>query len=111
MKCPLLNRKCIQGECVWFVEFTMKDPGSQRVSVERDCVIPRLPSMLIEVIRNTAGTQEATEAVRNRAEAVAQNTGIQAKILGTMADLALDRVDASLPPAKEPRSIESANPA
>lgn len=64
-KCPLLKKKCIQNECMWWVEMTVKDIVTQEIKQANDCAICKLPILAVELLRNVNGVQQAVESHRN----------------------------------------------
>lgn len=85
MKCPLLNKSCIEKKCAWYADFWVRDKAGDEPKVESACVVPRIPFMMIELIKNTNGTQAASEAVRNRMEHVVHNGQVQNEIFAELA--------------------------
>lgn len=65
MKCPLLSKECIQAKCAWWMEFAMKRKDPPEMTVEKSCAIPRLPVLLIELIKNTNSVGAAVESRGN----------------------------------------------
>ena len=91
MRCPLLNKECITAKCAWWAKYTIREPATQEVTVEEHCIVEQIPSMLIELCRNTAGEQKVKEEVRNRLEHIVHNTGQQTKIFAGLAEMSVRR--------------------
>ena len=72
MRCPLLNKDCIEAKCAWWGEFLMEGKAGEGQTVEHDCVVPRIAPILIQIIKNTGQTHAATEQVRNRFDFIAK---------------------------------------
>lgn len=65
-KCPLNKMKpCIKEECAWYVKSTKTNPQTKESYQFNVCAIVMVPDMLIDVIKNTNGTQAAVEHSRN----------------------------------------------
>jgi len=64
-KCPLLNKKCIKHQCVWYNMLQGKHPQTGLDVQEWGCSIAWLPLLLVEKSAKTAGVQAATESFRN----------------------------------------------
>ena len=64
-KCPLLNKKCIKHQCVWYNMLQGKHPQTGLDVQEWGCSIAWLPLLLVENSAKTAGVQAATESFRN----------------------------------------------
>lgn len=65
----------------------MKEVISQEVRVEHDCAVNRIPLMLLDVIKNTGGTQAAVEQRGN--ESIKRHD-ITNQIFAGLGQLALD---------------------
>lgn len=87
MKCPLINKTCVERKCAWWCKTTVKDTATQKAEVVESCLVTQIPSMLIEVIKNTGSVQSATEQVRNRMEHVVHNGEAQNKIFAGLAEM------------------------
>tara|TARA_X000001382_G_scaffold49796_1_gene33693 strand:+ start:422 stop:964 length:543 start_codon:yes stop_codon:yes gene_type:complete len=74
-KCPLLNKKCIKHQCVWYNMLQGTDPQTGAPIQEWGCSIAWLPLMLVEVSGQVVKTTAATESFRN--EMVAANMANQ----------------------------------
>tara|TARA_R100001510_G_C7629128_1_gene188356 strand:+ start:508 stop:945 length:438 start_codon:yes stop_codon:yes gene_type:complete len=64
-KCPLLNKKCIKHQCVWYNMLQGKNPQTGLDVQEWGCSIAWLPLLLVENSAKTMGVQAATESFRN----------------------------------------------
>jgi len=91
MKCPLLKKACIQQECAWWGEWQKTRHVDGKPFLERNCIVVHLPDMLLELMRHSSGTKRMSEQLRTRMDRVADNTGAQARIMASMAKLALHR--------------------
>lgn len=65
-KCPLLSKPCLEEGCAWFMKTikTSRELDPKPVPFNA-CAMLMIPDMLIDVIRNTIGTQAAVESSRN----------------------------------------------
>jgi hypothetical protein len=59
-KCPLLNKKCIEHDCDWFVHLIGKNPQTGANQDEWGCSIKWLPILLVE---NAAVTKNVSIAL------------------------------------------------
>jgi len=64
-KCPLLNKKCIKHQCVWYNMLQGKHPQTGLDVQEWGCSIAWLPLLLVENSSKMTGVQAATESFRN----------------------------------------------
>ena len=64
-KCPLLNKKCIKTQCIWYNMLQGTHPQSGAPVQEWGCSIAWIPLLLVENSRHIQGTQAATESFRN----------------------------------------------
>ena len=64
-KCPLLNKKCIKHQCVWYNMLQGKHPQTGLDVSEWGCSIAWLPLLLVENSSKLNGVQAATESFRN----------------------------------------------
>ena len=64
-KCPLLQKKCIKHQCIWYNMLQGKHPQTGLDVQEWGCSIAWLPLLLVENSRHIQGTQAATESFRN----------------------------------------------
>jgi hypothetical protein len=64
-KCPLLNKKCIKHQCIWYNMLQGTHPQSGANVQEWGCSIAWIPLLLVENGRQTVGVQAATESFRN----------------------------------------------
>ena len=64
-KCPLLNKKCIKHQCVWYNMLQGKHPQTGLDVQEWGCSIAWLPLLLVENSSKLNGVQAATESFRN----------------------------------------------
>lgn len=64
-KCPLLNKKCIKTQCIWYNMLQGTHPQSGQPVQEWGCSIAWMPLLLVENSRHIQGTQAATESFRN----------------------------------------------
>jgi hypothetical protein len=65
MKCPLLNKDCIEAKCAWWTTVTLKNIHTQELYSESKCVVNTIGPMLVDLIKNTGGVQAAVESSRN----------------------------------------------
>ena len=63
--CPLLKKKCIKHQCVWYNMLQGTNPNTGTDVHEWGCSIAWLPLLLVENSRHIMGTQAATESFRN----------------------------------------------
>jgi len=82
-KCPLLNRKCIKHQCVWYNMLQGKNPQTGLDVQEWGCSIAWIPLLLVENSAKTAGVQAATESFRNE---MVQSNNIMTKVLAQSGD-------------------------
>ena len=64
-KCPLLNKKCIKHQCVWYNMLQGKHPQTGLDVQEWGCSIAWLPLLLVENSSKINGITSATESFRN----------------------------------------------
>ena len=64
-KCPLLNKKCIKTQCIWYNMLQGTHPQTGAPVQEWGCSIAWMPLLLVENSRHIQGTQAATESFRN----------------------------------------------
>ena len=64
-KCPLLNKKCIKHQCLWYNMLQGKHPQTGLDVQEWGCSISWLPLLLVENSAKMTGVQAATESFRN----------------------------------------------
>lgn len=65
-KCPLLKKDCIEDKCAWFLTSVKQTPPPDCKPMQFNvCSLVMIPDMLIDLIKNTAGTQAAVEDSRN----------------------------------------------
>ena len=64
-KCPLLNKKCIKHQCLWYNMLQGKHPQTGLDVQEWGCSIAWLPLLLVENSAKMGGVQAATESFRN----------------------------------------------
>ena len=85
-KCPLLNKKCIKHQCVWYNMLQGNHPQTGEPVHEWGCSVAWLPLLLVNVDRAQAHTKAAIESFRN--EMVAGN-----KVLAEMAKTRTEATD------------------
>ena len=64
-KCPLLNKKCIKHNCVWYNMLQGKHPQTGLDVQEWGCSIAWIPLLLVENSQQIVQTKAATESFRN----------------------------------------------
>ena len=64
-KCPLLNKKCIKHNCVWYNMLQGKHPQTGLDVQEWGCSIAWIPLLLVENSQQIVQTKSATESFRN----------------------------------------------
>ena len=64
-KCPLLNKKCIKHQCIWYNMLQGKHPQSGQNVQEWGCSIAWLPLLLVENTGKQVQTNSAVESFRN----------------------------------------------
>jgi hypothetical protein len=64
-KCPLLQKKCIKHQCLWYNMLQGKHPQTGLDVSEWGCSIAWLPLLLVENSAKMTGVQAATESFRN----------------------------------------------
>ncbi len=82
-KCPLLNKKCIKHQCVWYNMLQGKNPQTGLDVQEWGCSIAWLPLLLVENSKHQMGTTAATESFRNE---MVQSNNIMTKVLAQSGD-------------------------
>lgn len=65
-KCPLLNKKCIESECMFWCHLIGTNPQTGSPLDEFNCAISWLPLLLIENANTVRHTQAAIEDFRNK---------------------------------------------
>jgi len=73
-RCPLLNRKCIESDCMFYVSLLGKNPQTGQDVNESGCAVAWLPVLLIENAQQSRQTGAAVESFRN--EVVKQNDAL-----------------------------------
>jgi hypothetical protein len=64
-KCPLLNKKCIKHQCIWYNMLQGKHPQSGQNVQEWGCSIAWIPLLLVENTGKQVQTNAAVESFRN----------------------------------------------
>ncbi len=64
-KCPLLNKKCIKHQCVWYNMLQGNHPQTGQNIQEWGCSIAWIPLLLVENSKHSMATTAATESFRN----------------------------------------------
>tara|TARA_E500000318_G_scaffold17169_2_gene17399 strand:- start:3511 stop:3963 length:453 start_codon:yes stop_codon:yes gene_type:complete len=64
-KCPLLNKKCIKHQCVWYNMLQGKDPQTGANVQEWGCSIAWIPLLLVENTGKQVQTNSSIESFRN----------------------------------------------
>jgi len=64
-KCPLLNKKCIKHQCVWYNMLQGKNPQTGQNVQEWGCSIAWIPLLLVENTGKQVQTNAAVESFRN----------------------------------------------
>ena len=64
-KCPLLNKKCIKHQCVWYNMLQGKNPQTGQNVQEWGCSIAWIPLLLVENTGKQIQTNSAVESFRN----------------------------------------------
>lgn len=64
-KCPLLNKKCIKHQCVWYNMLQGKDPQTGANVQEWGCSIAWIPLLLVENTGKQVQTNASVESFRN----------------------------------------------
>jgi hypothetical protein len=64
-KCPLLNKKCIKHQCIWYNMLQGKHPQTGLDVQEWGCSIAWIPLLLVENSQQIMSTKAATESFRN----------------------------------------------
>jgi len=70
--CPLINKKCKQHGCSWYIQVMGTNPNTGQEVNEWACAVRWLPMLLIEGSQQTRQTGAAIESFRN--EMVRANT-------------------------------------
>jgi len=65
LKCPMLNKPCIEHECKFWVHLTGTHPQTGARLDTFDCAMAWTPVLILENARNTVGVQAAVESMRN----------------------------------------------
>lgn len=74
MKCPLLNKKCIEAKCKFWTHLYGKNPQGEGMIDAYDCAISFLPILLVEnaqMIRNSASSTDKVANLIARASQIA----------------------------------------
>tara|TARA_R100000657_G_C4660498_1_gene104306 strand:- start:196 stop:642 length:447 start_codon:yes stop_codon:yes gene_type:complete len=74
-QCPLLKKKCIKHQCIWYNMLQGNHPQTGAMVQEWGCSIAWIPLLLVENSKHMIGTQAATESFRN--EMVKSNTAME----------------------------------
>ena len=77
-KCPLLSKKCIKHQCVWYNMLQGAHPQTGAPVQEWGCSIAWIPLLLVENAQQIMGTKAATESFRNE---MVQSNNILTKVL------------------------------
>jgi len=64
-KCPLLNKKCMKHQCVWYNMLQGKNPQTGQNVQEWGCSIAWIPLLLVENTGKQVQTNSAVESFRN----------------------------------------------
>ena len=64
-KCPLLNKKCIKHQCIWYNMLQGKNPQTGQNVQEWGCSIAWLPLLLVENSGKQVQTNASIESFRN----------------------------------------------
>jgi len=64
-KCPLLNKKCIKHQCIWYNMLQGKHPQSGQNVQEWGCSIAWIPLLLVENTGKQVQTNATVESFRN----------------------------------------------
>ena len=64
-KCPLLNKKCIKHQCVWYNMLQGKHPQTGQNVQEWGCSIAWMPLLLVENSGKQVQTNSSIESFRN----------------------------------------------
>ena len=64
-KCPLLNKKCIKHQCIWYNMLQGKHPQSGQNVQEWGCYIAWIPLLLVENTGKQVQTNASVESFRN----------------------------------------------
>jgi len=64
-KCPLLNKKCIKHQCVWYNMLQGKHPQTGQNVQEWGCSIAWMPLLLVENTGKQVQTNSSIESFRN----------------------------------------------
>ena len=64
-KCPLLNKKCIKHQCIWYNMLQGKNPQTGQDVQEWGCSIAWLPLLLVENTGKQVQTNASVESFRN----------------------------------------------
>jgi len=64
-KCPLLNKKCIEHDCEWFIHLVGLHPQTGQPQDEWGCAIKWLPVLLVESAGMTRNVSAALDRNNN----------------------------------------------
>ncbi len=64
-KCPLLNKKCIKHQCIWYNMLQGKNPQTGQNVQEWGCSLAWIPLLLVENTGKQVQTSAAVESFRN----------------------------------------------
>jgi len=65
LRCPLLNKDCIQEKCAWWVKTLVKNIQTGAMQESNNCVVMKQFEVALEGIHYAKGTQAAVEDSRN----------------------------------------------
>jgi len=82
-KCPLLNKKCIKHQCVWYNMLQGKNPQTGLDVQEWGCSIAWIPLLLVENSQQIMKTSAATESFRNE---MVRSNNVMTKVLAHSGD-------------------------
>jgi len=60
-RCPFLKKDCIEDKCMLFSRSVKTEVTTQKQIPLNTCTLNLIPDMLLDVIKNTNGTQAAVE--------------------------------------------------
>ena len=73
--CPLIQKKCKEHKCKFYIQVMGKDPNTGQDVNEFDCAIAWMPALLIEGSQQTRQAGAAIESFRNEMVQIQQAIG------------------------------------
>lgn len=64
-KCPLTGQACWEHGCAWWAKVATTNLQTGAPSIQEMCQVHNIAFLLLDLLRNTGGTQAAVENLRN----------------------------------------------